>query len=288
MIIPIFKKAFTLGSVILVCLLTACNNVQTRLENADEISFANNFIKKTIQTERFNLVSYQKATRPSKTAVIYIEGDGFAWKNKYQVSANPTPNNPVALKLAAIDTSSIVIYIARPCQFINIDNEKHCHNQYWTYKRASQEVIESINAAIDKTKAQLNFNKIRLVGYSGGATIAAVLAATRDDIIDLRSVAGNLDIEKFVEAHKVTPLTGSINPISYANKLYKIPQSHFISVNDTVITKSIINSYIQSLKSFDIDLKCINVSELTQPEHSRGWETSWANQNFNKALSCHN
>jgi hypothetical protein len=32
---------------------------------------------------------------------VYIEGDGFAWKSRTQPSGNPTPHNPVALKLAA-------------------------------------------------------------------------------------------------------------------------------------------------------------------------------------------
>ena len=281
------KNRFILGC-LSILLLTACNNLQSRLEQAESISTNNSFEKKIIETTYFNLVTYQKINDASKTAVIYIEGDGFAWKNKYTISNNPTPNNPVALDLATKDISPIVIYLARPCQFINIENETNCNPEYWTSKRASKEVIESINTAIDSIKKELNINQLRLVGFSGGATIATVLAVKRNDVIDLRTIAGNLDIDKFVEVHNVSPLTGSINPTGFANKLVKIPQTHTISTNDTVITEDITNSYLNHLEKFDTNLKCIKVLKLSKPEHTKGWATHWVTQDFSKVQTCKN
>lgn len=280
------KSKFILGC-LSISLLTACNSLQNRLEQAGHISKNNHFEKKIIETTRFNLVTYQKINDDaSKLAVIYIEGDGFAWKNKYTVSSNPTPNNPVALNLAITDMSPIVIYLARPCQFINVDEEAHCKPEYWTSKRASEEVIESINVAIDSIKKELNINQLRLVGFSGGATIATILAANRNDIIDLRTIAGNIDIDKFVEVHNVSPLAGSINPTDYADKLVKIPQLHVISTNDAIITSNITNSYLMQLQKFDSHLKCINVIELSKPKHTKGWTDHWSAQNFSKVQSC--
>ena len=267
--------------------LFGCNSIQTRIENAESISTQNNFHKKVIQTKLFKLISYQKLSRTSEIAVVYIEGDGLAWKNKYKVSQNPTPNNPIALELATLDSSPLIIYLARPCQFINLDNEVNCQHQYWTNKRASIEVIESIDSAISEIKKQLKIKKIRLVGYSGGATIAAIIAATRDDIIDLRTVAGNLDIDKFVETHNVTPLTGSVNPTTYSQKLVEIPQTHFISENDAVISKTITNSYLKSLEKFDDKLNCVKLIELSTPEHTKGWANVWKNQNH-QIQKCYN
>lgn len=267
-------------------LLSACNSLQNRLEQAEIISTKNNFERKIIETTLFNLVSYQKINNSSKSAAIYIEGDGLAWKNKYKISPNPTPTNAIALKLATIDTSPIVIYIARPCQFINIDNETNCKPEYWTSKRASKEVIESISAAIDSIKKELNINHLRLVGFSGGATIATILAANRNDVIDLRTIAGNIDINKFVEVHNVSPLTGSINPTDYANKLVNIPQTHVISTNDSIITTDITHSYVNYLEEFDANLKCVKVIKLSKPEHGKGWTDHWSVQNFSKVQSC--
>lgn len=284
-----FKKSSTIILIILLSsLLVACNNLQTRLDNVESILAINNFQKKIIETEKFNLVSYQRLIHSSDIATIYIEGDGLAWKNKYKISNNPTPENPVALKLATIDTSSVVIYVARPCQFVNTDIEKNCNPQYWTNKRASAEVIKSISSAINKVKKEISVNKLRLVGFSGGATIAAILAANRTDIIDLRTIAGNLDINKFVVEHHVTPLTGSLNPIDYADKLINVPQTHFVSSNDTIISRAITNSYIQRLKAFDGSLKCVNVIELSEPEHNKGWESYWPAQDFSNTQSCDN
>ena len=285
MFILMVKDRLILGC-LSILLLTACSSLQSRLEQAEILSTNNNFEKKIIGTTLFNLVSYQKINVASKSAVIYIEGDGFAWKNKYTVSNNPTPNNPVALNLAATDMSPIVIYLARPCQFINIDNETNCKPEYWTNKRASKEVIESISTAIDSIKKELNINRLRLVGFSGGATIATILAANRNDVIDLRTIAGNIDIDKFVEVHNVSALTGSINPTNYASRLVNIPQMHVISTEDSIITVDITNSYLKQLEKFDTNLKCVKVIKLSKPEHTKGWTDHWSTQNFSKVQSC--
>ncbi|MEX2353586.1 MAG: alpha/beta hydrolase, partial [Gammaproteobacteria bacterium] len=50
--------------------------------------------------------------------VVYIEGDGRAYVSRHRVSADPVPRNPLAFRLAVVDPSPAVIYIARPCQFV--------------------------------------------------------------------------------------------------------------------------------------------------------------------------
>lgn len=117
--------------------------------------------------------------------------------------------------------------------------------------------------------------QIRLVGYSGGAAIAAILAATRDDVSDLRSVAENLNIEMFVRQHRVTPLHGSFNPIDFANRLIDVPQLHFVAENDDIITPSVTHSYISHLMKYDADLKCIKVQAVSDTTHTTGWESHW-------------
>jgi len=255
--------------------LIGCNNLQTKIDNADSLASNRNFIKKIITTDQFNIVSYQKTSSYSESAVIYIEGDGSAWLNKYRISPNPTPVNPVALELALLDQSANVIYLGRPCQYVDIETEATCTPEYWTNKRVSSEVIDTIDAAINNIKKELNIKKIRLIGYSGGGTIATILAATRDDIIDLRTIAGNLDIEMFSKIHNISPLTGSLNPIDYASQLVNIPQLHFISTNDTIITKDITESFIDHLKKYDEDQSCIKLIELDAPSHTTGWDSVW-------------
>ena len=179
-----------------------------------------------------------------------------------------------------------MIYLGRPCQYQKLDNIEQCKPEYWTNKRASREIIDSVNDAISKIKQNNQFEKIRLVGYSGGGTIASIISVMRDDVIDLRTVAGNLDINEFSKVHKISPLNGSLNPIDYANHLVNIPQLHLISNNDEIITNKITSSYLNSLIKFDVNLKCIKVIQFKQPTHSDGWENIWKNEK-DKSSSCH-
>ena len=67
----------------------------------------------------FAIQSYRRGAGEDVT--IYIEGDGFAWVSRRQPSTNPTPVNPLALRLAATDPSPAVAYLARPCQYVPLD-----------------------------------------------------------------------------------------------------------------------------------------------------------------------
>jgi pyrimidine operon attenuation protein/uracil phosphoribosyltransferase len=134
-------------------------------------------------------------------------------------------------------------------------------------------------------KKKQGINKIRLVGFSGGATIAAIIAAKRNDITDLRTIAGNLDINVFTQIHKVSPLSGSLNPIDYAEQLSKIPQIHFVSINDYVITNQIIESYINELNKHNNRLSCYKVLEFKQATHAEGWAKIWSD-NINLTQKC--
>ncbi len=191
---------------------TACSSPSIRTENVEAMALAGGFTKAIINTSQFQLLSYYRLTDDESSVTIYIEGDGYAFAGRHRISLNPTPKNPVSLKLALLDESANVIYIARPCQYVPLKNNPECQSDCWTIKRYAPEVIEAINEVIDDYKKIHNFKNIRLVGYSGGGTVAAILAAQRDDVLDLRTAAGNLDIEMFVRQHNVTPLAGSLNP----------------------------------------------------------------------------
>jgi len=268
---------------LLVCLsLTGCTQVQTRIDTATMLAKKHGLTKAIVQTEQFKLFSYQSITQANNVATFYIEGDGLAWLSRKRMSPNPIPKNPVALKLAVNDQSTNVIYLARPCQYVELNTEQHCSSDYWATKRFSPEVITSMDEAITQINQQANIKKIRLVGYSGGGAIAAILAATRNDVIDLRTVAGNLDIELFARYHEVSPLIGSMNPIDFADSLTNIPQIHFIGEKDEIITLQITESYINHLEKYDTSLRCVKVEQIDSASHAKGWEMVW--QKYNKMV----
>lgn len=65
---------------------------------------------------------------------------------------------------------------------------------------------------MDALKQRFGATRLTLVGYSGGAAVAALLATRRNDVARLVTVDGNLDHRAWTAHHRVTPLTGSLNP----------------------------------------------------------------------------
>lgn len=76
-----------------------------------------------------------------------------------------------------------------------------------------------------------------LIGYSGGGTVAALIAARRTDIAQLMTVAAILDINHWVQQQSLTPLHGSLNPADAWQNLAAIPQVHWVGGKDTVVKK---------------------------------------------------
>ena len=256
-------------------MLTSCADVAERTEAAEALAKAAGYQKLVIDTNPFRLLSFERIRRPGANAVVYIEGDGLAFTQRNIVSLNPTPVNPVGLKLALLDDSANVIYLARPCQYIPVHENPDCHFEFWTTMRYAPEVIQSMNQEIDYYKNKYNIGGIRLVGYSGGGAVGATLAARRKDVIDLRTIAGNLDISAFTRYHKVTPLTGSLNPADYAKELSTVPQIHFTGTADDIITDSITGSYLSAIKKYDPGLSCVVLQKVEGASHTRGWEGVW-------------
>ncbi|WP_024931170.1 hypothetical protein [Methylophilus sp. OH31] len=171
----------------------------------------------------------------TETLTIYIEGDGLAWLNAHTPSFDPTPQNPLALKLALSDTAHPAVYLARPCQYVMVQAQRHCDTKYWTSHRFSPEVIEASDQAIAELKRRYRAQHLILVGYSGGGAVAALVAARRHDIAQLMTIAGNLDTTAWASSQHLSPLTGSLNPADFWQALLSVPQLHLIGEHDRVI-----------------------------------------------------
>lgn len=227
------------------------------------------FIK--ISTPLFTLASYQRIHNSTLPLHIYIEGDGKAWLSRTQPSLDPTPNEPTALRLAALDPAANVVYLARPCQFIPMAENPQCQTTYWTGKRFSPEVIQAMSEAITQIKQRAHIENIVLVGYSGGGALAALLAERRDDILSLRTVAGYLDVEYANTLHHVSPMPDSRNPIDHAPGLAALAQIHFSGGNDTVIPSAIAQRFVARVGE-----RCARQITVAGMTHRGPWETRWS------------
>ncbi len=193
---------------------------------------------------RFTLGSFApRAPVSAHTLTVYIEGDGFAWVTSSMPSNDPTPRDPVALKMALQQQTGAAAYLARPCQYIGAEKTQGCDKTLWTDRRFAPEVIDATSVALDTLKSQAHAARLVLVGYSGGGAVAALVAARRTDVDRLVTVAGNLDIAAWTELHAVHPLEGSLNPADEAARLAAIPQLHFVGGRDDVMPEAVARSY---------------------------------------------
>lgn len=246
--------------------------VESRYQHALQIAEINNLSEKIISTKSFTITSFYKMKNPEDPVTLYIEGDGLAWLNRNQLSLDPTPKNPMALELAILDASPNVVYLARPCQFQSRDLDVLCEDsEYWSSKRFSQEVIDSMNQAISEYQAIFHFSEINLVGYSGGGAVAVIIASLRNDVDSLRTVAGNLDHDAVNEYHGVSKLDGSLNPADVAEQISRIPQIHFSGTKDKTVPFSIAQSYVNKIKN----LSCVQVWPVDGVGHTEGWIKNW-------------
>ncbi len=196
----------------------------------------------------FSLVGFHKPIGSSTAPLdVYMEGDGFAWRTSTQPSADPTPLNPVALHMALDDPAANVLYIARPCQYLRRQPYRGCDVRFWTMSRFADSVVTATDLAISRFATRLGTTRLRLFGYSGGGAIAALVAARRNDVDLLVTVAGNLDQRAWTDYHRVTPLDGSLNPADFGPGLRNIPQVHFIGADDKIMPGQIIRSYLRAL-----------------------------------------
>lgn len=258
-----------INAAFLLLVLSGCGvtAVEKRSQKAQTLATGAGFVQRQISAAPFTLMAYERI-ETGLQATVYIEGDGLAWLSRKKPSDDPTPTNPVALRLAIKDTSPSVIYLGRPCQF---SRDANCTREYWTHKRFAVEVISSMDSALDDIKSRYKIAGFNLVGFSGGGAVAALLAARRNDIVSLRTVAGNLDTLAFSRLHSVSLLTGSLNPVDISEKIACIPQVHFAGADDDIVTPQIVQSFIAASKRLDSR----HFSIVADMHHENGWVEAW-------------
>lgn len=262
--------------------LTGCTaTVSGRAGQASDIAQSAQLQPVKFNAPPFQISGWQKIDQQEGIVHIYIEGDGLAWTGRNRPSPNPTPKNPMALKLARLDPAPNVVYLGRPCQYTT--NDPACGTPtYWTDKRFSEEVVHSYMKVLDDISARSGTSEFYVTGYSGGANIAGLLAARREDITRLMTVAGNLDNDYFTRLHGVSAMPLSLNMANDAASLSTIPQIHFIGADDDIVPVSVYQSYALKARTSP----CIQSKVLPNVTHGKGWEDLWPSL-LQMQVKCH-
>jgi hypothetical protein len=189
--------------------------------------------------------------------VLFIDGDGSPWVDRgRRVAADPTPRVPLGLELA-IRTPESVLYLGRPCYFGLIRDG--CAEKVWTSERYSAAVVASMVAATKAYAGAHNFQRVLIVGYSGGGTLAVLMASQLSAsapmtspaghdmprVVGVVTIAGNLDPDAWTRLHDYLPLTGSLNPARAPLLPESLREWHLIGERDTNVPYAAAQEYLQ-------------------------------------------
>lgn len=191
---------------------------------------------------------------------VVIEGDGRAHDGRGRPTADPTPRDPVGRKIArAWPRESAVAWLARPCQFVQ---DPACAPADWTTGRFSETAVAATASAVDELKARSGAARVRLVGWSGGGTLAALVAARRSDVAGLVTVAAPLDVGAWTAWHGATPLAG-MDPARGPGA--PVPQLHLIGAFDPVVPPALARAPAERLAGAH------GAARLRQARHACCW-----------------
>jgi hypothetical protein len=261
------KKSLKISTLLLVGLsaigLSSCGTPRDVLrdEVAMRVSMPAFMARRIVQTDQFELTAFERMHERNREANLYIEGDGKANESRAHHLFIATPVNPVGLHLATKDNAINLGYLARPCQYTeefkkDENPSTFCGDHYWTGQEYSDVVVKGYNDALDIMKKKYGITRFNIIGYDGGATLGAILAAERNDVNSLRTVAGKLDM-------------AALEP--HLEKLRYMPQHHFIGGADEVVTPSTLHTYLQALG----DTKCAEYTLIQEAQHEKGWVDKW-------------
>jgi len=223
----------------------------------------------------FTLAAFHTPAATAETLHVYIEGDGRGWRSRRVPPVDPTPGDPLGLKLALADPAPAVLYLARPCQYVRNDERSACDPAYWTTYRFAPEVIAATDAAIDRFLADHPApgvsRRLVLFGYSGGGAVAALVAGRRSDVAALVTVAAPLDHAAWTRHHAVQPLSGSLNPANSA-AWRGLHQVHFLGGRDAVVPPAVARPLIEPLQSKGATTRIL---EMPGYDHECCWAENW-------------
>ena len=229
------------------------------LSGCNSIAIPPAYVYKEILTRDFTLASWQKTTNPAAPYKIYIEGDGHAFNAHGRATQDPTPKGMLMRELAFGDDSPNVVYLARPCQYVK---SPICSKRHWTTARFAPEVINAEYVAIKQITGN---NPVILIGFSGGAQIAGLVATAKPglNVKKIITIAGNLDHLAWTQYHNLPPLNESLNLESYRKQFAQIPQIHYVGSNDEVMPPMLAREFVGK-----DDL----IVEVDGASHNTGWE----------------
>lgn len=244
--------------------LAACANSSRR---ADEFANHAGFHKQIAIGAGFRHVIYRNSVGNTSSVLhVYIEGDGTPYRKRDAVSPDPTPHNPLMLRLMALDPVPS-IYLGRPCYFA-LYGDRGCEPLLWTSRRYAPEVVDSMEAALRSEISRVSASSIEIYGHSGGGTLAILLAQRVASVSRVVTIGANLDIAAWCKLHGYSPLIGSISPLDTALVRTDLNVLHLVGAEDANTPPSLVQSAAQARGGETVRI-------VRGFDHACCWESVW-------------
>ncbi|MGH8499694.1 MAG: alpha/beta fold hydrolase, partial [Methylococcales bacterium] len=129
-------------------------------------------------------------------------------------------------------------------------------------------VVDSMARALRNYLASHNYSQLVFAGYSGGGTLAVLLASHFPETVAVVSLAGNLNTDQWTEYHQYSTLEGSQNPARLPPLPVSVKEMHFVGGNDDNILPGFVVPRKYSRANVEVTI-------LENFDHTCCWEKIW-------------
>jgi dienelactone hydrolase len=222
----------------------------------------------TVRGTRFaHAVVVPDGQKSAPTLWVFLEGDGQPWVDGgRRVARDPTPKIPLAFDL--FKTSPVPrVYLGRPCYFSHA-GDVGCDPSLWTSARYGEAAVASMAAALETLVRENSARRVILVGYSGGGTIAYLVAPRIPAVSAVVTISANLDIDAWTRAHRFLSLSQSDNPATAPALDPRITQIAIVGGRDVNVPQSSLRAFLDRQQPQEVWI-------YDDHDHACCWRRDW-------------
>jgi len=213
-----------------------------------------------------HVVFSRNITANDTTLHIYFSGDGTPWIHRTQIAPDPTPRDPLELRLMLEDPAPS-IYIGRPC-YLGLAAAPGCKPALWSVGRYSEAVVDSMAAAVERVLDRSTATQIMLIGYSGGGVLAMLVANRVVRIGTVVTIAANLDTDAWTRLHDYSALSQSLNPAMIGSWREAMRQIHLVGEHDRNVPPTLVWNFASALPNAQVRV-------IPAFDHRCCWVDAW-------------
>lgn len=261
------------AALLALCVATACAPPAARYDAAARQA---GFAEQIVRGQRFHHKIYRNAnTVPDGVLHVFIEGDASVKQALRASPPDPTPRRALMLRMMQNGPAGAIL-LGRPC-YQGLFAMDGCEIRHLGPERYSDEIVVSMFAALQGEMRQSGASRAVLIGYSGGGTLAMLLAARLPTAVVLVTLAGNLDNRALAAFHHSPALSGSLDPADLPPLPRNLLQLHFFGEKDAEVPVSLAQNTLARQRATPVIMRGF--------DHVCCWESLWPEINARLQIS---